>query len=80
MTWFPSGYLTRHPELLPGPEPEIEPAPEPVLVPAPAPSRAPARERAHLPGRLLVALGVPLALFVGYELYASLVAVTRPQP
>lgn len=86
VTWFPPGYLTRHPELLPRPEPEIEPeiepapVPEPVLVPAPAPSRAPARERAHLPGRLLVALGVPLALFVGYELYASLVAVTRPQP
>jgi hypothetical protein len=76
VTWFPSGYLTRHPELVAGPEPE----PAPVHLPAPAPRRAPAAKRAPMAGRLLVALGVPLGLFVGYELYASLMAAIRPQP
>ncbi|WP_157549185.1 hypothetical protein [Nonomuraea candida] len=78
VTWFPSGYSTRHPELVPA----LDPEPAPVFVPAPAPLpvRSPAVARTHLPGRLLVALGVPLALFVGYELYTSVVAVARPHP
>ncbi|MGW3352707.1 hypothetical protein ACWDA3_56265 [Nonomuraea rubra] len=83
VTWFPSGHPTRHPE--PGHEPEREQEQEPereqVLAPAP-PDRAPAPlpERTHLPARLLVALGVPLALLVGYELYASAVAAVHPHP
>ncbi|MEV0387312.1 hypothetical protein [Nonomuraea sp. NPDC050643] len=74
VTWFPSGYLTRHPELVAAPDPE----PEPVFAPMPVPGRAPAVARTHLPGRLLVGLGVPLALFVAYELYANVVAVAHP--
>nr|SBO98962.1 hypothetical protein BN4615_P8478 [Nonomuraea gerenzanensis] len=78
VTWFPSGYPTRHPE----PEPEHEPEPEPVLMPAWPPDRAsaPQTERTRLPGRLLVALGVPLALFVGYELYAGAMAAAHQHP
>ncbi|SDK92452.1 hypothetical protein SAMN05421874_11333 [Nonomuraea maritima] len=73
VTWFPNGYLARHPELVSGPEPE----PEPVRVPAVTrvPARAPAARRSARPGRLAVALGVPLALFVGYEVYINLGAV-----
>jgi hypothetical protein len=73
VTSFPSGYLARHPELVPSPEPE----PAPMFVPGIQPNRTPL-ERSHLPGRLLVALGVPLAAFVGYELYANLVSVAGP--
>jgi hypothetical protein len=69
VTSFPTGYLARHPELVPAPERE----PEPCLEPLPEPDRRPA-ERALLPGRLLVVIGVPVALFVGYEMYASLTA------
>ncbi|MFB4264877.1 hypothetical protein [Nonomuraea sp. GTA35] len=82
VTWFPSGYPTRHP----GPEPETESKSEPeterVSCPAAPPDRTPAPlpERTRLPGRLLVALGVPLALFVGYELYANAMAAAHPQP
>ncbi|MFG1706788.1 hypothetical protein ACFLIM_26720 [Nonomuraea sp. M3C6] len=77
VTSFPTGYLARHPELVPEPEA----APQPLFVPVPEPSRAPSRapaERTALPGRLLIALGVPLAVFVGYELYANVVAVAHP--
>lgn len=73
VTSFPRGYLARHPELVPGPDPE----PGPVLAAAvPEPGRVSA-PRTHLPGRLLIALGVPLALFVGYELYANAVAMAH---
>ncbi|MCK2217354.1 hypothetical protein MF672_026715 [Actinomadura sp. ATCC 31491] len=73
VTSFPSGYLSRHPELIAAPDPEPEPAP--LLVPvAEPPGRAPAVERITLPGRLLVAIGAPVALFVGYEFYATVVA------
>ncbi|MEV4179764.1 hypothetical protein, partial [Nonomuraea sp. NPDC049709] len=34
VTWFPSGYLTRHPELVPGPEPDPAPVPAPTTRPA----------------------------------------------
>lgn len=73
VTSFPSGYLARHPELVPGPEPE----PEPYLAPLPEPDRVPV-ERTHLPGRLLVAIGVPVAVFVAYELWANLTAAAHP--
>ncbi|MCF6475058.1 hypothetical protein FAF44_42815 [Nonomuraea sp. MG754425] len=74
VTWFPSGYPTRGPE----PEPERVPAP-PGRVPAPRPERTrlPGRLPGSLPGRLLVALGVPLALFVGFELYANSLAAAH---
>ncbi|NJP89175.1 hypothetical protein HCN51_06895 [Nonomuraea sp. FMUSA5-5] len=77
VTWFPSGHPIRVPE--PEHEPEHD---EPETMPEPVPVRAPAPvpERTHLPGRLLVALGVPLALFVGYELFANAVASVRPHP
>ncbi|GAA3539603.1 hypothetical protein GCM10022419_019570 [Nonomuraea rosea] len=73
VTSFPFGYLARHPELVPAPEPE----PAPVFAPAIEPLAVPV-ERSHLPGRLLVALGVPLAAFIGYELYENLVSVAGP--
>ncbi|MEU6710457.1 hypothetical protein ABZ897_03160 [Nonomuraea sp. NPDC046802] len=73
VTSFPSGYLAHHPELVPAPEPE----PEPLFVPVIEPGSRPA-ERSPLPGRLLVALGLPLAAFVGYELFANLVHPVRP--
>ncbi|MEO3869223.1 hypothetical protein ABGB18_10375 [Nonomuraea sp. B12E4] len=73
VTSFPAGYLARHPELVPGPEPD----PAPLFVPGTEPSRVPA-ERTPLPGRLLIALGVPLAIFIGYELYANVVAAAHP--
>ncbi|TDD46422.1 hypothetical protein E1286_20790 [Nonomuraea terrae] len=67
LTSFPSGYLARHPELVAEPEP----GPAPVFAPAPVswPDSAPAARRSKLPGRLLIAFGVPLVLFLGYELY-----------
>jgi len=34
--------------------------------------------RAPVGGRLLLALGLPVAAFVGYELYENLVATVRP--
>ncbi|TMR14895.1 hypothetical protein ETD86_28010 [Nonomuraea turkmeniaca] len=73
VTSFPSGYLARHRELMPVPEPE----PEPYLPPAAEPDSV-SVERTRLPGRLLVAIGVPVALFVGYELYANVVAAANP--
>ncbi|MGW0805473.1 hypothetical protein [Nonomuraea sp. NPDC002799] len=73
VTSFPAGYLARHPELLA--EPEVVAAP--LFVPVIEPDRVPA-QRTHLPGRLLVALGVPLAAFVAYELYVNLVAAAHP--
>ncbi|MFI6595478.1 hypothetical protein ACIBHX_04470 [Nonomuraea sp. NPDC050536] len=75
VTMFPHGYLRRHPELVPVPVPEPATVTEPPAVPVVArqmPARAP------LPGRLLAAIGVPVALFVAYELYENLVAVTHP--
>ncbi|WP_344470402.1 hypothetical protein [Nonomuraea monospora] len=57
-----------------------EPEPEAVLMPWPDRPPAPVTERTHLPGRLLVALGVPMALFVGYELYAGAMAAVHPRP
>ncbi|MFI6923009.1 hypothetical protein ACIBIZ_23905 [Nonomuraea spiralis] len=84
VTSFPSGYLARHPEL----RPEAELVPEPVLELVPVPelgaASGPALEEPRTPlrgapvaGRLLVAIGVPVALFVGYELYRNLVVVTH---
>lgn len=73
VTWFPSGYLARHPELVSGPEPEPEPARSPAVPQVPV--RAPAARHGALTGRLAVVLGVPLALFVGYELYVNLAIV-----
>ncbi|HEX4813469.1 MAG TPA: hypothetical protein VFV66_12035 [Nonomuraea sp.] len=73
VTSFPAGYLAHHPELVPAAEPE----PEPDLTPLPEPAPAPAA-RTPVPGRLLVAIGVPLALFVAYELWANVVAAARP--
>ncbi|MFI7633668.1 hypothetical protein [Nonomuraea sp. NPDC049400] len=72
-TSFPSGYLPRHPELLPDPEPE----PAPVFAPAAGEPGRLSAPRTSLPSRLLIALGVPLAVFVGYELYANAVAVAH---
>jgi hypothetical protein len=34
--------------------------------------------RAPLPGRLLLAVGLPVALFVGYELYENMTRVVHP--
>jgi hypothetical protein len=74
VTSFPAGYLSRHPELVPAPA--QEPVAEAPVVPAEA-RRAPAA-RAPLPGRLLVAIGAPVAVFVGYELYENMTHVVRP--
>ncbi|SEG96771.1 hypothetical protein SAMN05444920_11088 [Nonomuraea solani] len=71
-TSFPAGYLTRHPELMAPPEPvaladvPVQPVKE-ISVPL---------ERAAPPRRLLIAVGVPVVLFVGYELYENLLGPT----
>jgi hypothetical protein len=74
ITSFPAGYLSRHPELVPVPLPE--PVADTPGVPAMV-SPEPA-VRAPVGGRLLLALGLPVAAFVGYELYENLVATVRP--
>ncbi|MBF8190409.1 hypothetical protein ITP53_32800 [Nonomuraea sp. K274] len=79
VTSFPSGYLARHPELLSAAEPEDEPYTEPYIRPNSRPDRAPVKRR-HLSGRLLIAFGVPLAVFVGWEFYASFVAHAHTGP
>ncbi|GGP16300.1 hypothetical protein LDL08_40695 [Nonomuraea glycinis] len=72
-TSFPPGYLSRHPELVPAPEPVPE-VRIPVIpaqagrVPAPRAPRA----------RLMLALGLPLVVAVGYELYRVMAAVAFP--
>ncbi|MEV0592372.1 hypothetical protein [Nonomuraea cavernae] len=71
VTSFPVGYLARHPELAPAPEPEPLVAATPVARWVP-PVRAP------LPGRLLVAMGLPVLAFIGYELYENLFVRTHP--
>ncbi|TDE39892.1 hypothetical protein E1295_32660 [Nonomuraea mesophila] len=72
MTSFPSGHLARHPELVAVPD-----EPPPVFVPAARTGRAPA-DRARLPGRLMIAVGVPLGVFLAYELYTAVAAAARP--
>lgn len=76
VTSFPTGYLSRHPELVPMPAPEPEPVTE-LPVPPDVVVRAP-MVRAALPGRLLLAVGLPVALFVGYELYENMTRVVHP--
>ncbi|NUR90032.1 MAG: hypothetical protein HOY71_38655, partial [Nonomuraea sp.] len=70
LTSFPRGYLRRHPELAGTPDPEPVLDTPAISIPV---TRVPLG-RAPLPGRLLAAIGVPVALFVGYELYKNLVA------
>ncbi|NUR89696.1 MAG: hypothetical protein HOY71_36920 [Nonomuraea sp.] len=78
VTSFPSGYLARHPELRPEPEfpPEFRPELVPDLGPVLEEPEAPVAG-APLAGRLLVAVGVPVALFIGYELYENLAVVAH---
>jgi hypothetical protein len=70
LTSFPSGYLARHPELMAAPEPKAL-AKVPILpikdIDLPA-------VRPPLQRRLLIALGLPVAAFAGYELYQYVVA------
>jgi hypothetical protein len=80
VTSFPNGYLAHHPEL--APEPEFPPEFRADLVSDLGAASASVLDepeapvtRTHLSSRLLVALGVPVALFVGYELYENLVAL-----
>ncbi|GAB2955252.1 hypothetical protein ACFMQL_01290 [Nonomuraea fastidiosa] len=67
LTSFPPGYLDRHPELAaadPLPPARVPSLPvEPVTRPA---------ARVPLPRRLLIATGVPVLAFVGYEVYRYL--------
>lgn len=78
VTSFPTGYLSRHPELVPVPEPEVEaPAVSAGSAGSAAARRVPTA-RAPLPGRLLLAVGLPVALFVGYELYENMTHVVHP--
>lgn len=76
VTSFPRGYLAHHPEL--GAEPEFRAD----LVSDVGAAHDPRLEQPRVPtqgaptaSRLLVALGVPLALFVGYELYENIMVV-----
>ncbi|MFC5832672.1 hypothetical protein [Nonomuraea insulae] len=72
LTSFPAGYLARHPELTAAPEPKPL-----ARVPAmPIKDIALSDVRAPLPRRLLIAVGAPVVLFVGYELYQNLLAPT----
>ncbi|WP_219460275.1 hypothetical protein [Nonomuraea rhizosphaerae] len=73
VTSFPTGYLSRHPELVPAPVPE--PVAEARVVPVVA--RRDPTARAPLPARLLLAVGVPVALFVAYELYENAIRVAH---
>ncbi|MEU8246083.1 hypothetical protein [Nonomuraea sp. NPDC048916] len=75
VTSFPVGYLARHPELVPAPEPEPLAA-APVAAAAARGVLPPAR--APLPGRLLVAMGLPVLGFIGYELYENLIVRAHP--
>jgi hypothetical protein len=75
VTSFPTGYLSRHPELVPVPEPVVE---APAMAAASVAARRVPMARAPLPGRLLLAVGVPVALFVGYELYENMTRVVHP--
>ncbi|MEU4549443.1 hypothetical protein [Nonomuraea dietziae] len=69
VTSFPPGYLQRHPELMAAPEPA------PLASVAAKPIKDIELRAGHplRPRRLLIAASVPLALFLGYELYANLV-------
>jgi len=75
VTSFPTGYLSRHPELVPVPEPVVE---APAMAAASVAARRVPIARAPLPGRLLLAVGLPVALFVGYELYENMTRVVHP--
>ncbi|MEU0571409.1 hypothetical protein ABZ297_39265 [Nonomuraea sp. NPDC005983] len=77
VTSFPSGYLSRHPELMAAPEPEPVARPRPAPAPPAVERRAPA-PRTPLPMRVLVAIGVPIVVFVAYELYEGLKTVAHP--
>lgn len=72
-TSFPPGHLSRHPELVPAPEP----APEARATLVPAQARREPVARAPRT-RLLLALGLPLLLAGGYELYRVVAAATPP--
>ncbi|MEV0826230.1 hypothetical protein [Nonomuraea rubra] len=65
LTSFPAGYLARHPELTAAPDP-VPLAQVPVV---PVKDVVPPVARAPLPRRLLIAVGLPVVAFVGYELY-----------
>ncbi|MEV0998148.1 hypothetical protein [Nonomuraea sp. NPDC050202] len=65
LTSFPTGYLSRHPELAAAPDP-VPLAKLPVV---PVRDIEPPVARAPMPRRLLIAVGLPVIAFVGYELY-----------
>ncbi|MEV0390627.1 hypothetical protein [Nonomuraea sp. NPDC050643] len=69
-TSFPAGYLTRHPELMAPPEPR----PLADLPVTPVKEIGPVLERAPFSRRLLIAVGVPVMVFVGYEVYQNVLA------
>ncbi|MEV4174300.1 MULTISPECIES: hypothetical protein [unclassified Nonomuraea] len=70
LTSFPSGYLARHPELTAAPDPK--PLAEVPIMPI-KDIDLPAG-RPPLPRRLLIAVGLPVVAFAGYELYQYLLA------
>lgn len=65
VTSFPAGYLARHPELAAAPDP-VPLARVPVM---PIKDIELPVVRQPLPRRVMIALGVPLIAFAGYELY-----------
>lgn len=74
VTSFPPGYLSRHPELVSAPEPAPMARPLPAVTPARRASGAwPPRST-----RLLVALGLPVLAFAGYEIVQLLTTITHP--
>ncbi|TYB53000.1 hypothetical protein FXF51_50405 [Nonomuraea sp. PA05] len=75
LTSFPTGYLARHPELTAAPDP-VPLAKVPVVpvneIDLPTAIRTP------LPRRLLIAVGLPVVAFVGYELYQYVLGPAVP--
>lgn len=74
VTSFPSGYLSHHPELRPPvPVAAVEPVESPAMEVA---QRQPFRLASG--NRLMAAIGLPVVVFVGYELYMNLVRPIHP--
>ncbi|GAA3667874.1 hypothetical protein GCM10022224_035080 [Nonomuraea antimicrobica] len=74
LTSFPSGYLARHPELTAAPDP----LPLARVPAVPIKDIELTADRPGLPRRLLIAIGLPVVAFVGYELYQYVLAPAVP--
>jgi hypothetical protein len=74
LTSFPAHYLSRHPELTAAPDPAPLARAPVVPVGEAEPSMTAPVVRVPLPRRMLIALGVPVIAFAGYEFYRYVLA------